>query len=184
MAELVRGRALARVMAFVALAGAAVTPLMLAVLWLALDDAALFATVGASGIGVPASPDVTPSLSGAARVAGWLITTALSLPMMIALWCVAHTFREAAQGRPFSPRAVASFRRFALASLVAAVGRVVQTPILSAAVTALSPTIQGQLMVTVGSHEIGALFGAFLLLTLAHVFAEGRRMADDVEGLL
>lgn len=191
-----RGRGLARVMAVLALIGAALVPVAVTVGWSflsfgvvrSLQDEpaqapwafAMFTHVAGWNVGA----DDIASLTTQALIAGWLIALVASTPAVVALLCVRGTLAECAAGRTFSARSVASFRRFAWASLIAAIIMPVTRTATGVAMTVLSPDIQNELTVGIGSLEISRTFAGLLLVSVAHMFAEAQRMSEDVEGLL
>ncbi len=186
---------LPRVLAALAVLGVIVIPIVETAAWATIAYAARTPPDGAAadaasayfsqvasawGISVPDPSQVSLLAIGVA----WITALAFAAPMMVALWSVRRTFLESAEGRPFSDRSVASFRRFGWASLIAVLVAVVERSVHAVVISTLSPEIQNQLSVGVGSDDFARLFSALLLVAVAHMFAEGRRLAQDVEGLL
>lgn len=188
-----QGGRLARVMAVIAGLGVVVIPLAESFGWALLA----WTTRPAAGVGDPMFGMVQDTVNGwgvsitdptqittSALFVGWIISLIGATPMVIGLWSVRRTFLESAEGRPFSDASVRSFRLFAWASLAAVLAAVVERTATGLAVSVLSPDIQNQLSIGLGSEDFSRLFGALLLVAVAHMFAEGKRLAEDVEGLL
>ena len=187
MSQSAGARRLARFLAVLAGLGAVLNPIAVTALWGARVFGTVNDAIARSAFYAITSPepwfDATRAAPGA-LVAGWLVALVGVVPSVIALLCLRRSFLESAEGRPFSERSVTAFRRFAWASVAAVVvGGLANTAILPV-VTGLSPDLQGELAISVSSQSIEKLFTALMLLALAHVFVEGRRMSDDVEGLL
>lgn len=189
------GQRLAKALAFASGLGVAVVPLVETGAWGLIARAAtlppdvargddistmVLEATNAWGVSFAEPSQIAP----AALVAGWLIALVGAVPLMIGLWSVRRTFLESAQGRPFSEASVRAFRRFAWASLIAMVAAIVERSVTGLAVSTLSPDIQDTLAIGFGSEDVSRLFGALILVAVAHMFAEGKRLADDVEGLL
>jgi hypothetical protein len=188
-------RRLAQVMAAVAAAGTVLTPVGVTAGWLVLAFVFRMTPeeIGANASAMSAVARVTQwgvhldevgLVTRPALAAGWLVALLTAAPTVIALWSVRRTFLEAGAGRAFSEASVRGFRRFAWASLAAVLAGMIGESATGLAVTVLSPEIQNQLSIGIGSEEVGRAFGALLLVSVAHMFAEGRQMAEDVEGLL
>jgi hypothetical protein len=195
MAEGQGGRRLAKGLALIAGLGVAIVPLAETIAWALIARATMLPpdavrTDAASGMVLEAanawgiSFSEPSQITPAALAAGWVIALVGAVPPMIGLWSVRRTFLENAQGRPFSEASVRGFRRFAWASLIAMVVAIVERSATGVAVSVLSPDIQNVLSIGFGSEDVSRLFGALLLVAVAHMFAEGRRLAEDVEGLL
>lgn len=188
-------RRLAQAMAFVAGLGVVFIPIAETASWALIARAARLSpeqlvgdvtanmlSQAASGWGVPIADPA--SVTTSALVAGWLIALLGSAPVMVGLWSVRRTFLESAEGRPFSDVSVRSFRRFAWASLIAVIAVIVERSATGMAITSLSPDLQDQLSIGLGSEDFSRLFSALLLVAVAHMFADAKRMAEDIEGLL
>lgn len=188
-------RRLAQAMAFVAGLGVVFIPIAETASWalmarttrlspeqVADDVTSNILSQAASGWGVALADPA--AVTTPALVAGWLIALLGSAPVMVGLWNVRRTFLESAEGRPFSDASVRSFRRFAWASLIAVIAVIVERSATGVAITSLSPDLQNQLSVGLGSEDFSRLFSALLLVAVAHMFADAKRLAEDVEGLL
>lgn len=194
MSEGLGARRLARFVATLSAVGAVLAPIARASVWvwLAISRPVADAPTGgepsqiavevASGSNV--SADQIGDIATAAFIAGGVIAALAAAPVVVALWSVRRTLLECAAGRTFSPRSVRSFRRFAWASLIAVPATNLAQSLSGVAVTTLSPKIENALSFGLSSDEIVRVFSALLLVAVAHMFAEGRRMAEDVEGLL
>jgi hypothetical protein len=187
-------RRLARALAVLAALGAFAIPLTESVAWALLargsrlpagetggDGGSSMMLAAARDWGVPGDPSL---LTTEALLAGWIIALVAAAPTMFGLWSVRRTFLESAEGRPFSAASVRGFRRFAWASLAAVLVAVIRVSATGAVLSVLSPEIQNQLSVGLGSQDISRLFSALLFVAVARMFAVAKRNAEDVEGLL
>jgi hypothetical protein len=183
---------LARFMAVIAALGAAAIPLTESLAWAALGYAVRLPAeklgpakdgivAAASMLGLPDDPSRVTTL---ALVAGWMVALVFATPMMFAWWSVRRTLLESAAGRPFSEASVRSFRRFGWASVAAAAAIIVKRSAVGVVVSTLTPDVPGKFSFGVGTDDISRIFGALLLVAVAHMFAVARRNAEDVEGFL
>jgi hypothetical protein len=180
-------RRFARFLAVLAGIGAVLHPIAVTAIWAAWIYGAFNASASRSMFYAVMSQELPfdPSLATpGALVAGWLIALVGVVPSVIALVSLRRSFLESAENRPFSHRSVSAFRRFAWASVAAVVVGALTATAIQPAVTGLSPDMQGELTISLSSQSIEKLFTALMLLALAHIFVEGRRMSEDVEGLL
>lgn len=127
---------------------------------------------------------VTAPLSVAQRAAGFVIA---GLPLgfvVVSLVRLAQAFLEFAAGRIFTGRAVTLLRGAAAAALIAAVLNLLQAPIMSLVLTAANPAGEHQLVLSLSSGGIENFIQAGLLYVIAWVFAQGRRMSDELESII
>ena len=169
---------MAVVMAHVTLAGAALLPLLAAVIWLFWDQLAPLASANLQHVF-----DLT-SLGVGARFAGFGIFFIGALVHAYGLLGLRQTFQEAAQQRSLSAKSINGFRRFAWVTLAMVFFGVLQRTGLIIIFSISDPAHQGTLSFEVGTNELKALFIALLLVFVGHVFADGKRAKDENEAFL
>ena len=163
----------AAALAALTLLGAIAMPVAAALIWLFWDQLAPMATAS-----LPQAYDLT-GLGAGARLAGFALSLAGAAVQSFGFLALRRTFREASAGRPLSAQAVEGFRAFAWVSLgMVAVG-IIQRTGLIAIISASDPAYQGALSIQLGSNELSAAFTGLLLVFVAHVFAEGKRVSDE-----
>jgi hypothetical protein len=185
-------RRLAGVVAALAAAGAVFAPASEIAKWALFRwavtawDSAENPMIAGFGKSVGLARDELGSMSASAIVAAAALGVLATVPIVIGLLCVRRTLRECAAGRPFSELSVRNFRWFAWASLWAMIAGWVEPQVAHTVVTVLSPDLQNEISIGVGVSSTGLtqIFAVLFLITVTHMFAEAKRMAEDVEGLL
>lgn len=114
-----------------------------------------------------------------AAVSGLTVATGLWL-----LWHLWRLFGEYRQGAVFSPRALASLRRFAWGMLALALVQPLSGALMSVAVSWDNPPGQRLVMVALSSNDYALLLGALVFLAIARVMTEAARVAEENEGFV
>ena len=162
----------ARFMALATLLAAGALPLLAAGVWLFFDHWAPLA-VGNAGV------DFDPAaVSAPMRLTAFLVSLAGAALQAYGLFGLRGAFLEAAEGRALSLKAVLGFRRFAWVAVAMVFVGIVQHAAYSAILTAGGPG-EGQMSLRLGTNELSALFTGLLFVFVAHVFAEGRKAAEE-----
>lgn len=110
-----------------------------------------------------------------------LVTVGLGVWLLWQLW---RLFGEYRRGAVFSPRALASLRRFAWGMLALAIGQPLDLALMSVAVSWDNAPGHRQLMVAVGSNDYALVLGALVFLAIARVMAEAARVAEENQGFV
>jgi len=153
-------------------------PLGLALMWVNLD---MFSPSIMAQLGLEAPSDGFPPMT---RALAWLCTM---LPGGLMMWGLSQLrlmLSEVSAGHYFSLPAVSHFRRFSWAMLLYACALPVQSTLLSLVLTMHNPPGQKMLVIRLGTTELNALLIAVLFVIIAHIFEEGRKLADENAGFL
>ncbi|MEM8799485.1 MAG: DUF2975 domain-containing protein [Pseudomonadota bacterium] len=162
-----------RIMSLLCKAAMFILPLFVAISWVFLDDFGP-ALSGSTGVYV----DVA-HVSITWRLVGFAVSMIPCGLTMYGLWRLSAMFQECAEGRFFSLDAVRGFRGFAWMILIAAALRPIVGAALSVVLTMGNPPGQRQLAIQFGSTELTAVFVGLLLVAIAHILEEGRKLSDD-----
>lgn len=123
-------------------------------------------------------------LGAAQRFAALLVMAGGVALQVAALWFLRRTFMEGAAARWFSLDSVRAFRRFAWLCVAMVVYTVFHSSAMSVIVTAHLPQGQRMLNVTFTTENLQFLFGALIMLSVAHMFAAGREIAEENAAIL
>jgi hypothetical protein len=164
-----------RIMAWLSLAGAFVYLAMDVGTFLAPDTMNAFGAFEAHHTGAP--------ITGAIPIAYRLAALAVDLiPAALVVWALLELHRlflSYAQGQVFSEAALRSLGRVAmLMFLQVLVSFVAEAPI-TYLLSLAHPPGHREISLTFGSHDASFLFMAGVVLVIARVMAEARRMADE-----
>lgn len=110
-----------------------------------------------------------------------LISVGLGLWLLWQLW---RLFGEYRRGAVFSPRALASLRRFAWGMLALAVGQPLTQTLMSVAVSWDNPPGRRMVMLALSSNDYALVLGALVFLAIARVMTEAARVSEENEGFV
>jgi hypothetical protein len=112
----------------------------------------------------------------------WRMAAVSSLTVAVGLWLLWQLWRlfgEYRRGAVFSPRALASLRRFAWGMLTLALVAPLGQALMSVAVSWDNAPGRRQLVVAVSSNDYALLLGALVFLAIARVMTEAARVAAE-----
>ncbi|MEO0411493.1 MAG: DUF2975 domain-containing protein [Pseudomonadota bacterium] len=170
--------AFARLMMWVTRFLALSLPIMVLGIWLLWDR---IAPTAAQMSGLALDP---ASIGWSARIgAAGLMMLGAGL-QAFGLWCLSHTFQEAASERALSETAIAGFQRFSWIVLVMVpVGIAIRAGVI-AIVSAADSVPGGFLPITFGTGELQALFIGALLVFVAQVFRQGQAAQQENQAFI
>lgn len=169
---------LAGALAFVTLIAAIMQPVFTAVIWLFWDTFA-----GPASVNIQGAFDLT-QLGAGWRLAGFGVSFAGTLAGAYGLLGLRRTFLEARDRRAFSERSLKGFRRFAWVSLFLAFYGVIQHTALFVIFSMADPASPAGVSVKLGTPELKAIFAAVLLVFVAGIFAEAKKIKDENDSFL
>ena len=150
-----------------------VIPVMLAILWWQFDWIAQ--SVSRLGTFIIYPERVGPGT----RLLGFLISMIPASLLLYGLWHLREAFERFGRGEFFTPETIACIRTFALMLALQALARPIATALLSVVLTIPNPPGERALAISIGSGELEILFVGAVFFAIAHLMAEGRRLADD-----
>ncbi len=150
-----------------------VIPLATAFLWINFD---LIGPMVFAQLNLVYDPD---RIDYATRIWGFLASMIPGGLWMYGLFHLRHMFAECAGERYFSALSVNSFRKFSWVAFVQVFAVICQSSLVSVILTYHQPAGQKQLVVSISSHQLYALFVGLLLVVISHILAEGKNIADD-----
>ena len=127
--------------------------------------------------GLPVSP--VGSLPLPVLVAGFVASLLPVGVMVFGLLTLRTLFRLYEDGVIFSAANVRCFRRLGYAFIAWVLANIAYTPLLSVIITAVNPPGERALVVEVGSSELSALITGGIVLLIAWVMDEGRKLEDE-----
>jgi hypothetical protein len=169
---------LAGILAVVTLIAAIVQPVFTTLVWLFWD-----AFAGPASANLHGALDVT-MLGMGGRLAGFCVSFVGALAGAYGLLGLRQTFLEARDRRAFSAKSLQGFRRFAWVSLFLAFYGIIQHAALFAIFSISDPSQPAGLSMRLGTPELKAIFSALLLVFVAGVFAEAKRIKDENDSFL
>ena len=174
MTSTVRVRRVSRVLAVLSTIGVVGIPVLAALLWTMIHLDGLMATI-------PAATGVTPAetISGPARVIGFIGTMLPAAAVMIGLLYLRRLFNAYAAGEFFTTRNAARICGFAWSVIAMGLLRPVSGMLASVAVTLDNPPGQRSLAIGLGSPEVNILFVGGVVLVIGWVMREAARLADE-----
>jgi hypothetical protein len=128
--------------------------------------------------------EVTITVDGRARLLGALAGLPAVLLGLYALWHLWRLFGEYAGSRFFGSQAQSHLRRFAWATLLAALFAPLQRALTSVALTLGNPPGQRMLVFGFSSTDYYAILLGAVLLAVATVQSEAARLAEENEGFV
>lgn len=126
---------------------------------------------------LPVSP--TGSLPAPILVAGFMASLLPIGVMVFGLMTLRTLFRLYEDGIIFSAANVRCFRRLGYAFIAWVLANVIYTPVLSIIITAINPPGEKALVVQFGSPQLSALVIGGIILLIAWVMDEGRKLKDE-----
>lgn len=172
--NLVRIQIISRRIQRVLLVAMLIPPIVLACYWIFYNE-------------VPASAQAGPRLDisivgavpGFSRAMAFCVTMASASIGLWGVYTLIRLFRLYESGRIFGAENVACFRTFGRVLIAQAIANVVMTPILSVILTLHNPAGQKQLALSIGSGPLMAILAGFIVLVIAAVMEEGRKLEED-----
>ncbi|MFN3232915.1 MAG: DUF2975 domain-containing protein [Alphaproteobacteria bacterium] len=113
------------------------------------------------------------------KLLGFLISMIPAGALLYGLWRLQDAFSRFAAGEFFSRETIRCIRTFALMVLLQALLRPIASSMLSVLLTLQNPPGEKALAIRFGSGELEMLFVGGLFFAVAHLMAEGRRIADE-----
>lgn len=169
---------LAVFLSYITLAGAIALIIMAFAIWLFWDHLAPYAA---------GNLKYSFNLSGLTigeRFIGFAISFLGAVIQAYGLLGLRHTFSEAAQGNPLSEKAVRGFRRFAWVTLIMVLIGILQRTGLIVLFSLSDAAHEGTLSIQLGSNELKAAFLGLLLVFVAQIFMEGKRVKEENEAFI
>ena len=164
---------LSRVLAFLCLLAMLLIPLTLAALWWQLDwliaNAPEFQQL-----------PIDPTRIGlGVKLLGFGVSMVSSSFILYGLHRLRIVFQLFASGETFSRETASGIRAFALMVVVGAIVRPFATALLTVLLTMGNQPGSRMLSLGFGSGELQAIFVGLVFFAIAHVMAEGQRIADE-----
>lgn len=170
-----KGSALARILGWACLVGAAIAPLFQTLNWLIFPDFIETLIMNASG-----SQDLS-WLDLPIRLGALAICLPVALVTSYGLLNLRSFFRHTSHGRTFSRRALIGFRVFAWSMAALVVLSPLQGAALSAFLSWCAPGEGGQLQLELGSDDLTTLFIALVFVSVAHLLERACAQQDELD---
>lgn len=149
-------------------------PLALAAYWFFYNDLPAAAQAGAR-IGVL----IVGPVAGPLRLLAFAITMISAGVTLWGCYTLRRLFRLYASGRIFDAENAVCFRRLGWIFIVQVLANLITVPGLAVTLSAQNPPGQKQLAFSIGSGELGGLLAGAMILVIAAVMEEGRKLEED-----